>query len=221
MTHRNRSSRGKAATARYPDWREQFIRYFPLVLLIAVALILSGCASMSEDECTVADWRMIGVEDGARGLPLSRMAAHRKACAKVGVTPDAEAYKSGRQEGLISFCTYDRGYSEGKRNASNRGVCPAGDLQNNFLQGYEAGQYVYGVNQQIRGLESQLSQVSAERDDVEAGLEGNYYIEETGKQRPLTTLERRLLFDKLRDLNNEVGQLQNQIEGLRASIAGM
>ena len=218
--HRHDGRQASIAVARHPEWRESLVRYFPAVILLAVALILAGCASLSEDECTVADWQMIGAEDGARGLALSRLAAHRKACAKAGVTPDAEAYKRGRQEGLVSFCTYDRGYGEGRRGASQRNVCPAGELRDEFLDGYDAGRRIYEVNQQIRGLESQLAEVRAERDDVEASLESNYYIDETGKERQLTTLERRLLFDKLRDLNNEEAQLQNQIGGLRASISG-
>ena len=45
-------------------------------------------------------------------------------------------------------------------------------------------------------------------------------IDEKGNERQLTTLERRLMFDKLRDLNNQDAQLQNQIGGLRASISG-
>lgn len=203
-----------------PEWREPLVRYVPVVLLLAVALILSSCASMSEDECAVADWQTIGMEDGAKGQPLTRIGAHRKACAKAGVTPDIEAYKRGRAEGLITFCTYDRGYSEGKRGATDRAVCPAGQMQNDFLAGYQAGKHVYGVNQQIRGLESQLTQVRSERANLEAALEGNYYIEEDGKKRPLTSLERRLMFDKQKDLIRDEANLENRIGGLRASITG-
>ena len=194
---------------------------FGLPLLLGVLLILSACSSISKEECLAADWYSIGVEDGAKGYDMSRIGNYRKDCAEVGVAPDAEQYNQGRLVGLESFCTYDRGYSEGKRGASNRNVCPQGNLQADFMEGYNDGRYVYDINQQIRQLERQLADVRAERDDIEAGLEGNYFIEKDGTQRDLTSLERQLLFDKLRDLNSQEAGLKNEIGGMRASIAGM
>lgn len=191
-----------------------------LPLLMATLLVLSACASISEEECLAADWYSLGVEDGAKGYPLSRIGNYRKDCAEVGVAPDAEQYNQGRLVGLEQFCTYDRGYSEGKRGASNRKVCPPGQLEADFTEGYNAGHYVYDINRQIRGLERELSDVRSEIAGIEAGLEGNYYIEEDGTKRDLTKLERQLLFDKLKDLNDKAAQLENEVGGLRASIAG-
>ena len=67
------------------------------------ALVMSGCASMSGDECMATDWSAVGFEDGARGYTTERFAKHRKACAKHGITADFNAYQNGREQGLVEY----------------------------------------------------------------------------------------------------------------------
>ena len=62
-----------------------------LFLLLVGFASLSGCATMSGDECMTSDWSAIGYEDGANVHTTERLAKHRKACAKHGVTPDFAA----------------------------------------------------------------------------------------------------------------------------------
>jgi hypothetical protein len=71
---------------------------------LGALLLLASCASLSPDQCRNADWRQIGYADGVGGLPGSRIQDHASACAKVGASPDMEAYLSGRMEGLVSYC---------------------------------------------------------------------------------------------------------------------
>jgi hypothetical protein len=40
-------------------------------LLLAIA-VLSGCASMSSEECVNSDWAAIGYEDGSRGYTTDK-----------------------------------------------------------------------------------------------------------------------------------------------------
>ena len=63
------------------------------LVTIIIAMGMSGCASMSADECAVSDWNAIGYEDGAQGYTADRLGNHRKACAKHGVAPDLQAYQ--------------------------------------------------------------------------------------------------------------------------------
>ena len=75
--------------------------------LVGVALVMvfmSGCATMSGDECMTTDWSSIGYEDGARGYTTDRFSKHRKACAKHGVQADFGSYQAGRDQGLIEYC---------------------------------------------------------------------------------------------------------------------
>src|SRR5690606_13231192 len=64
---------------------------FPRKLLLAagVLLALSGCASMTPEECLHADWYEKGMQDGLRGQPRAYVEDHREACGKVGVVPNA------------------------------------------------------------------------------------------------------------------------------------
>lgn len=209
-------------SARYikTSLKERGMAIYAMPVLLALLLVLSACSSLSEEECLAADWYGIGVEDGANGQPLTRIGAHRKACAEVGVTPDTEAYSQGRQEGLKSFCTYDRGYAEGKRGASDRRVCPAGELQDAFLDGYDAGREIYMINQEIRGLENQLANVRSELGQIRSELEAGFRIDAAGKKHYLGKYERQAMLDKIVELSKEEERLENQIGGLRASVAG-
>src|SRR5215510_6314044 len=77
----------------------------PAFLPVLLVTLVAGCASMDRTQCTSANWYAIGLEDGARGQPLERLGAHRRACAEHAVAPDAERYVAGRNDGLKSFCT--------------------------------------------------------------------------------------------------------------------
>lgn len=223
MTHRYRlchnTRRDNTAAARNPDWREFFVRYFPLALLLAVALIVTGCASLSKEECLAADWYTIGVEDGANGYAISRIGAHRKACAEVGVQPDMARYNQGRDMGLQQFCTRERGYREGERGRSYSGVCPP-NLEPMFMQGYLAGQEKYKIKQDIRRLESDLAQVRQDTTDLRARLDQGYNISSTGQKIPISKFERDAMYERLLALGKEEGRLEGEISAKRSSLTG-
>ena len=46
----------------------------------------SGCATMSKEECLVANWREVGFTDASQGYTQDRVAEHRSACAEAKVT---------------------------------------------------------------------------------------------------------------------------------------
>ena len=62
----------------------------PLVrrgLTLAVAIVLTGCAAMSEEECRTANWNEQGVRDAMAGHSRARLEDLREACSKAKVTP--------------------------------------------------------------------------------------------------------------------------------------
>ncbi len=59
-----------------------------------IMLLVTGCATMDKSECEQADWRIIGLEDGAEGRPVSYIGRHRKACAEYGIKPNLALYGS-------------------------------------------------------------------------------------------------------------------------------
>ena len=63
--------------------------------------ILAACQTLSKEECVVADWRVIGEQDGAAGYsPQERFGNHVKACERAGVLPDQTLWNEGFQIGL-------------------------------------------------------------------------------------------------------------------------
>lgn len=111
-------------------------------------MLLGSCATMSAEQCQAGDWSGQGYTDGAAGLTMSRLNDHAEACAKHGVTPDAAAYGAGREQGLIQYCTPDRGFREGRTGSSYAGVCPS-YLEADFVPAYRDGQIVYQVDQAL------------------------------------------------------------------------
>jgi Protein of unknown function (DUF2799) len=128
--------------------------------LFALVAVLAGCASMDRTQCVSANWYAIGLEDGARGQPLERLGTHRRACAEHGVSPDAERYVAGRNEGLRSFCTYERGFAEGRSGHGNAGVCPA-TLAAGFQSGYQHGRELWDLNRQLGDVQKQIARSKA------------------------------------------------------------
>jgi hypothetical protein len=128
--------------------------------LFALVALLTGCASMDRTQCASANWYAIGLEDGARGQPLERLGAHRRACAEHGVSPDAEPYVAGRNVGLKSFCTYERGFAEGRSGHGNAGVCPA-TVAAGFQSGYQRGRELWDLNRQLNDVQKQITRSKA------------------------------------------------------------
>ena len=125
-------------------------------LLVAFAFVVAGCASLDKDECRNADWYAIGLEDGARGRALERLGDHRRACAEHGVTPQSERYVAGRNEGLKTFCTYERGFSHGRGRQSYAGACPA-HLAAGFQSGYNLGRELHDLHRRLAEVQNQIA----------------------------------------------------------------
>lgn len=180
------------------------------ILIALVTLGVSGCASMSGDECATGDWNAIGFEDGSRGQTMDRFTNHRQACAKHGITPDFRAYQEGRDEGLVQFCQPARGYNLGLSGGSYNGVCDAA-LEEEFLDAYRVGNQLHALkssvnaaNTRIYAKERELERIEVSIRDKEALLIGD----------STTTEDRVILLADLKDLSERTGELESEIEQL-------
>lgn len=126
--------------------------------LAVLAVLLSSCASMSEQECLTANWLDQGFRDGRNGEPLTRIEDHRQACAKVGIRPDQRLYFKGRDQGILLYCTADNAIQEGRLGRAYRNACPA-HLEHRFLLAYEQGKQIYDVEQHIEKLNTESKQL--------------------------------------------------------------
>ena len=127
---------------------------------LLIAAIASGCASLDKEECLNANWYAIGLEDGARGRPIERLGDHRRACAEHRVAPDAQRYMAGRDEGLKSFCTYERGFAHGRSGQSYSGGCPAA-MAAGFQSGYQLGRELHDLHRRHAEVHNQIARSKA------------------------------------------------------------
>ncbi len=106
---------------------------------LALFCFLPACETISEEQCKSGNWESIGQIDGSQGLSVSRFQSYVKKCGKSGVKPDYAAYKSGRKNGLKSYCNSE-GYTAGSAGteSSNNAMC-AGDLSAHYQAGRSTG----------------------------------------------------------------------------------
>ncbi len=182
---------------------------------LIVALVVSGCATMNQDECLTADWYQIGYEDGSYGHSDSRISKHREACAKHGVAPDLRAYQDGHEEGIIRFCTPRNGFVQGKRGYTYSGICPP-SLEQEFLDGYHAGRDIYTVTASINSLNSEQSSNEREIHRINSEIS----VAEQGLFSPETTPEgKRKLYDDIGNMKEQLGSLEQRNRQIIVELA--
>ena len=128
---------------------------FSGTFLVLLAL-LQGCATLDKDECMLADWRLIGYEDGVAGKSAAAVGEYRKDCAKHAVVPDLALYRAGREEGLLQYCKAGNGYRLGNAGRGLAAVCPTA-LQADFRDAYNAGRKLYLARSAVNKTHSRIN----------------------------------------------------------------
>lgn len=184
---------------------------------------------MGKDECLAVDWRTIGYEDGVRGYTGERIARHRKACAKHGVTPDLDLYQAGRREGLEEYCQPANGFRVGARGAGYGGVCPA-ELEAAFVGAYESGFQLHTLESRLASADSLLAARRQELDAAEDDLVRLSLViigtDATPEERAVALVDTRQLAEAKGRLQTEIEQLEHdrlrferELEDYRATLA--
>jgi len=178
-----------------------------LLIILFLSASLAGCATMNKAECLNADWYMIGMEDGMRGESPDYIGKHRRACAKYNVTPDLEAYRNGRDEGVSQFCTPLKGFDMGQRGIRYAGICPP-ELEYEFLEAYDQGKHLYNMRKEIGRISSGI------RSDQNKLTETKNKL--TEKQKKLisddtSVQERMLLLAEIDKLQAKIRKLEKEI----------
>jgi hypothetical protein len=182
---------------------------------VAVALVLTGCAGMSEQACLVSDWRTVGFEDGAAGRAVATIGNYRQACSKHGIAPDLESYRAGHADGVEVYCRPAQGFDAGRRGSAYQGVCPA-DLEQDFLYAYHSGRQLYELESAVRQADAQIAsnirtqeQIKRELTDVAATMASG----ETSAE------ERVRLVSRAAELGRRHGELSTETDILREQRA--
>ena len=180
---------------------------------LVATLALSGCASMDKDECLTVDWRTIGFEDGVAGYSGERIGQHRKACAKHGVSPDLEAYRIGREEGLREYCRPQNGFRVGARGGGYSGFCPA-DLDEAFVSAYQSGRQLYVLESRLANATHQLESKRRALNHVEEDIVSKSALaissDATGEERALAVVDVKQLAERVGRLKAEIRQLEEE-----------
>ena len=182
-------------------------------LLLMLAL-LQGCATLDKDECMLADWRMIGYEDGVAGKSATVVGTYRKDCAKHAVVPDLDAYRAGREEGLLQYCKADNGYRLGNAGRSLATVCPAalaGDFRDAWNDGwklYLARSAVNKTRSRINERKQTLSTLEKNKASKLAALIGD----------GLKTDQRVMILYDLKELQQEANTVEDEIADLELDL---
>ncbi|WP_067868505.1 DUF2799 domain-containing protein [Neptuniibacter marinus] len=184
------------------------------VVLISLVALLSGCASLSEEECVTGDWYGIGYSDGLQGRSETFLSNHQEACAEYTIAFDVKPYLMGREEGLKRYCHQDNGYRLGRSGAKYHYVCPE-DLEPAFLETYQSGRQVYQQEQQVRELEKELERQEKELHEVELQAQRT---EKRLISRGLSSAEREDLLFKLRAFEREQRTSYYQLQHLEHQL---
>ncbi|KGF69847.1 hypothetical protein LL06_08485 [Hoeflea sp. BAL378] len=181
-------------------------------VIIALGALASSCQTMSKEECAVADWRVIGVQDGAAGYaPQDRFARHVKACTKAGVAADQTLWYQGYQQGLPRYCTPLNGLSVGSQGGSYANVCPV-DLDPGFREGYDLGRLYHDKKREISSLEYRIT-------SLEQAIRTDEDLVRNSKT-DTREIQRRIDSNRwqIRDLEREIGRLQSDVSRIEADM---
>lgn len=188
-----------------------------IVCALAGLALLASCATMSPEECQLADWREIGQRDGTHGEPPALLGKRADDCAKVDVEIDTQAYRQGRERGLRSYCRLENAVPLGLSGAAYAGVCPP-EIEGLFVPRYRAGRAVYLLRGEVRSLDERTE--SLERRLRESQRDEDQRLHNTGSDAERSRIsrdmedERNRMRNELRDIDR---RLHRKREDLRAA----
>ena len=180
----------------------------PVPATLLLVLLLQGCATLDKDQCQVADWRLIGYQDGVLGKPASTIGKYRKDCAKHAVVPDLDAWQAGRAQGLEEYCKPDNAFRLGRSGHAFPVVCP--DPATATLRAaYEDGRDIYLARSEVKDTHAQIHR---REHDIDTLREEKHH-KLADLIRDDLHKEQRLL------LLYEIHQIDQEIDALGAEIA--
>ena len=187
------------------------------MILLGTALILGACAgkpSMTQNQCLAGDWESIGMRDGSLGMTSSRIILHQEACGEFGVVPNRNAYLTGYQDGLVSYCTADKGFQLGASGKALNTVCQK-DLREPFASAHADGREVFLARREVNRLAQTLSGHERRIVKIKEELAS---VTAAQLQPELTAEERLKLLARLQALTEERTQLKDEIPELEHAL---
>lgn len=183
-------------------------------VLIALVFSVASCATMNEEDCAYADWRLIGEKDGRVGETLAVFDKRAEQCASFGIAADRAGYDEGRARGLEAYCTPERGFDEGRAGGAYRGVCPPG-AEYDFLAEFNIGRRLYELTSSydsaVSAFDNAVRSIESNRDDLRRARERL-------RDPNLTDEERAQLERNVDRYRREIDRLEDDLPRLDAAI---
>lgn len=124
---------------------------FLLSGIMAFTAAISGCASISEDQCAAGNWLERGYRDGLNGDSSSKISEYADKCSEYGFSVNSATYLRGHRDGVELYCTYENGFARGESGLAFNEVC-AGGIGDGFAEGYDGGRQRYAIYQEHESL---------------------------------------------------------------------
>jgi hypothetical protein len=161
--------------------------------LFIFVFILTGCATLSREDCERGDWQGVGLEDGRAGEPAGRYEEHVKACSEFGIRVDKRRYLEGRSQGLIDYCHIENAFQTGLNGHEYQHVCPA-SIDDLFYRYNNAAYEVYRTRSELNSVEYQIR---SKEDELQ--------------KKDLSDDKRRTIRSDIRDLDYKRGRVRDDL----------
>lgn len=204
---------------------------FKIMAFVAVAAAfvgLSGCETMSVEECTAADWGSLGYQD-ASSNGADRFAQRAQSCSEKGVAADAGAYRGGFENGMRAFCQPEHGFQFARGGGTFNGSCP-GDLAADFSYAYSDGRRVHEAQSAVDEARSRASSAEGRQRSIEDYIRRHERAlaaattneDKTRLQTEIDQLrrDRRDAIEAYRIAQEQIPRLMRNLDRVRADIGG-
>lgn len=182
--------------------------------LTCTSILLTGCSTLSQQECETGDWHGIGYFDGRNGHPVTRLNDHQKACAEYSIPINTQIYMQARADGLLQYCQPESGYQEGRNGREYKNVCPF-ELESAFLMEYRLGEKIYLQEQKVKEKEQLIGDTKRELNQIKDRIRS---INNKLKQGGPSSQKRTALLQELHEAEHQVIEKRIQLNGYETQL---
>ncbi len=190
---------------------------------VITALVMSGCATMNEQECLTADWESVGYADGRVVREPTRLNKHRAACIEHGVTADRNAYGRGYDKGIRTFCSEDTAFAFGTGGKPVPSLCPD-ELMPALKIANEMGMEKYAkkktLDRNILAISSEIAEfdkkITLLNQEAQQKDRAKEYSKFTAAHDDTSKLDKLLYLANAKLLKNEIKERKKEIERIEA-----
>lgn len=200
------------------------LKFVRLAIAITLGVALAACATMSPQQCRLANWSDVGLRDGLDGKAIALLATRADDCAESGVTIDSAAYLKGRENGLRSYCRLENAVPLGLNGGNYENVCPP-QIDAEFRRRFQLGHNVlvaraeFGrLDQRIQAHEQRLRQLDRDED---RRLHDADKEDDRRRIRREIDDERRHVRDELRDLDHRQRRVRDNLRDAEWALGGL